>query len=203
MMRFTSLMALALVIVWSAGAAAHPPPRPEDTDSPSERLKKKKKTPYEALPGARVEDKQAYQREGHLDIAWLEVVQEAPQLVARIGLYEANEPDPGGAILFILPEGARSFKFAAYQPEDGEWGLFKVGRGGVFDDPMGRASFSQDGAVMTISVPREDVPLDDFLVHAHVLSGPDNDNLWKDDCPNGRKGLGIPARPEPRDSAGE
>ena len=49
---------------------------------------------------------------------------------------------------------------------------------------------------ITITVPREDIPLNDFLVHAHVLSGPDADNLWKDDCPNGREGLGIPARPE-------
>ncbi len=193
---------IALAFASSAAfAGAHPPPKPEDTGSASEMLKKKRKKPFESIPGTRVEDKQAYQRLGFLDLAWFEVISEAPELVVQVGLYEAIEPDPGGMILFMLPEGAMSFKFAAYQPEEGEWGLFKVGRSGVFDDPMGRASMEQKGQVITITVPREDIPLDDFLVHAHVLSGADNDSLWKDDCPNGRKGLGIPARPEPVEDA--
>lgn len=200
-MRIATGFGLFAALALTAGVAAHPPPKPEDTSSASEMIKKKRKTPFESIPGTRVEDKQAYQREGHLDIAWFEVLQEEPELVVQVGLYEDVEPDPGGMILFMLPEGAMTFKYAAYQPEEGDWGLFKVGRSGVFDDPMGRASYEKTGQVITISVPREDLPLNDFLVHAHVLSGPDNDNLWKDDCPNGREGLGIPARPEPVESS--
>ena len=188
---------IALVFVANAGVVlAHVPPKPEDTGSASEMFKKKRKTPYESLPGTRIEDKQAYQREGYLDIAWFEVIAEEPELVVQIGLYAAVEPDPAGMILYVVPEGAMAYKFAAYKPEEGEWALFKVGRSGVFDDPMGRASFEQNGPVITITVPREDIPLNDFLVHAQTLSGPDNDNLWKDECPNSREGLGIPARPE-------
>ena len=49
---------------------------------------------------------------------------------------------------------------------------------------------------MTVTIPRGDIPLDEFMVHAHVLSGPDNDNLWKDDVPNERKAIAVPPRTE-------
>ena len=187
-----------LLGVWLAApliASAHPPPMPEDTGTASEMLKKKRKTPFRAIAGDRVSDKQGYGREGCMDIKSMRVV-DADPLVVEIELYEAIEPDPAGLLVFLLPEGAMRFKFAAFQPEEGEWGLFRVGASGVFDDPMGSASYYREGTVCTVTIPRADIPLDDFLVHGHVLSGPDNDNLWKDDCPNGRFGLGIPARPE-------
>lgn len=188
-----------LGLVFATTAVAHPPPIPEDTSSASDMIKKKKKTPYEAVEGNYAEDKQAYKREGYLDIASVRVHDEDP-LRVEVGLYEALEPEPGGLVIFLLNEGDKVFRYAAYLPEPaedgtpGEWGLFKVSKRNIFDDPIGGASYTRDDAVMTVTIPRADIPLDGFLVHAFVLSGPDNDNLWKDDAPNERKGIAVPPR---------
>jgi hypothetical protein len=113
-----------------------------------------------------------------------------------IELFEPVEPEPGGLVVFLVPEGDKKFRYAAYQPEEGEWGLFALSGRDIYEDPAGAASYAREDTVMTVTIPRSDVPLDDFLVHIHCLSGPDNDNLWKDEAPNERKGLGVPARTE-------
>ena len=188
-------LALLLAYVFVVPASAHPPPKPEDTGTASEVLRKKKKKPFVAVAGDVVEDKQAYGREGYMDIKSFRVI-DADPLVAEVELYEALEPDPGGLAILLLPEGAMRFKFAAYQPEEGEWGLYAVSGRDEFEDRIGDVSYQREDALLTVTIPREIIPLDDFLVHAHCLSGPDNDNLWKDDVPNDRKGLGVPARTE-------
>ena len=188
-------LALCLGLVWLVPAAAHPPPMPEDTESASEMLRKKRKKPFGALVGSEVADKQAYGREGYVDLRSV-VVTDADPLVVEVELWEPVVPDPGGLIVFLVPEGAMRFKFAAYQPEEGEWGFFGLSGRDVFEDRIGSATFVQDLTRITVTIPRADIPLDDFLVHVHSLSGPDNDNLWKDDAPNGREGIGVPARTE-------
>lgn len=188
-------LALLLIGLFVTPAAAHPPPRPEEASSASEMLKKKKKTRYLALAGDFTEDKQAYGREGYLDIKSVRVFDEDP-LRVDIELFEAVEPEPGGLVVFLVPEGAKKFKYAAYLPEEGEWGLFGLSGREIYEEPAGSASYVQEDTMMTVTIPRSDIPLDDFLVHIHTLSGPDNDNLWKDEAPNERKGLGVPARTE-------
>jgi len=187
--------ALLLVSAFALPAVAHPPPKPEEASSASEMLKKKKKTPYLAVVGDFAEDKQAYGREGFLDIKSVRVV-DADPLQVDIELFEALEPDPGGLVVFLVPEGDKRFKYAAYQPEEGEWGLFGLSGREIYEDLVGGASYVREETVMTVTIPRADIPLDDFLVHIHTLSGPDNDNLWKDEAPNERMGLGVPARTE-------
>ena len=188
-------LALLLGLCWLVPAAAHPPPMPEDTDSASQMLRKKRKTPFVALAGSEYADKQAYDRLGYVDLKFVRVI-DADPLVVEVELWEPVEPDPGGLLVFLVPEGAMRFKYAAYKPEEGEWGLFGISGRDVFEDRIGSATFAQDLAHITVTIPRADIPLDDFLAHVHSLSGPDNDNLWKDDAPNGREGIGIPARTE-------
>lgn len=188
-------LALLLAGLFAVPAAAHPPPKPEEASSASEMLMKKKKTPYLAIAGDFAEDKEAYGREGFLDIKSVRVFDEEP-LRVDIELYEAVEPEPGGLVVFLVPEGDKRFKYAAYQPEEGEWGLFGLSGREIYEDPVGGATYVREDTVMTVTIPRADIPLDDFLVHIHTLSGPDNDNLWKDEAPNERKGLGVPARTE-------
>ncbi len=205
-------LALTLVALFAVPAAAHPPPRPEEASSASEMLKKKKKTPYLAIAGGFAEDKQAYGREGYLDIKSVRVFDEDP-LRVDIELFEAVEPEPGGLVVFLVPEGDKKFRYAAYLPEpmegegaeeaeSPEWGLFALSGREIYEDRAGSASYVREDTVMTVTIPRSDIPLDDFLVHIHCLSGPDNDNLWKDEAPNERKGLGVPARTE-EDVAGQ
>jgi len=189
-------IALALGLVWTVPAAAHPPPVPEDTESASQMLRRKaRKTPYVAIAGDVVQDKKAFSREGYLDLKSLKVI-DADPLAVEVELFEAIEPDPGGFIVFLVVEGRTRFDYAAYLPEEGEWGLFALSGRNIYEDRVGSASYSRDGATMTVTIPRADIPLDDFLVHVHTLSGPDNDNLWKDEVPNERKGIGVPARTE-------
>ena len=109
-------LTLALVALFAVPAAAHPPPRPEEASSASEMLKKKKKTPYLAIAGDYSEDKQAYGREGYLDIKSVRVFDEDP-LRVDIELFEPVEPEPGGLVVFLVPEGDKKFRYAAYQPE--------------------------------------------------------------------------------------
>jgi len=189
-------LALLLTFGWLVPAAAHPPPVPEDTESPSQMLRRKaRRTPYLAIVGDTAQDKQAYGREGYLDLKSLQVT-DADPLVVEVELFEALEPDPGGLIVFLVVEGRTRFDYAAYLPEEGEWGLFALSGRNIYEDNVGSASYQRDGTTMTVTIPRGDIPLDDFLVHVHTLSGPDNDNLWKDEVPNERKGIGVPARTE-------
>ena len=188
-------LALLLTAAIALPVAAHPPPVPEEASSASEMLKKKKVPPYLAIVGDFAEDKQAYGREGYLDIKSVRVFAEDP-LRVEVELFEAVEPEPGGLVVFLVVEGAKKFKYAAYQPEEGEWGLFGLSGRNIYEDPLGAATYARQDTMMTVTIPRADIPLDDFLVHIHTLSGPDNDNLWKDEAPNERKGLGVPARTE-------
>ncbi len=180
---------------------AHPPPLPVDSFSPAEMIRKLHEAPFSAVPGDAVEDRRAYRREGYLDMAGMRVIDGDP-LVVEVSLYEPLDPDPGGLMVFLTLEGSMEFLYCAYQPEGGEWGLFEVGDSGVFDRPVGRASFRRDGTLLTVAIPRADIPLESFLVHAHTLSGPDADHLWKDDCPNERDGLAVPPRTPPPASSG-
>ncbi len=195
------LPALLLATALAAPAAAHTPPVPEDTSSASDMLRKKRKTPYEAVPGTVAEDKQAYKRDGYLDIARVEVFDEDPLKVV-VTTYEPIEPDPGGLVLLFTRAGTKKFLYAAYLPEpaeDGtpdEWGLFAASKRNIFEDRIGPATYARDGATMTVTVPRDAIPLDEFLIITRVLSGPDNDSLWSDDAPNDRKGLAIPPMAE-------
>ncbi len=189
---------LVAALAWPLSAGAHPPPKPEDTGSASEMLKKRKKlTPYESLGVSETDDKQAYQRAGFLDIAAVRVLQRSP-VVVEIDLYEAIEPDPGGLLVFLVRDGSRRFQYAAYLPEPAEdgtpsaWGLFALSGRDVYEDRVGDASYARDGTRMTVTIPAEGLDLDELFVHVQVLSGPDNDSLWKDEAPNDRKALVIP-----------
>ena len=189
-------LALLFGLTWLVPASAHPPPVPEDTESASEMLRRKaRKTPYLAIAGDVAHDKKAYGRDGYLDIESLRVI-DADPLVVEIELFEALEPDPGGLIVFLVVEGRTRFDYAAYRPEEGDWGLFALSGRNIYEKHVGSASYTREDTVMTVSIPRADIPLDDFLVHIHTLSGPDNDNLWKDEVPNERKGIGVPTRAE-------
>jgi hypothetical protein len=188
-------LALLLTLIWAMPVVAHPPPKMEETESASQMLRKKKRTPYTALAGDSATDKQAYGREGFLDIRALRVTDGDP-LVVEVELFEAVEPEPGGLLVFLLAEGDTNFRYAAYLPEEGEWGLFGPSGRNIFEERIGDASYTSDGTTLTVTIPRSAIPLDDFLVHLHTLSGPDNDNLWKDECPNERKGIGVPPRSE-------
>ena len=191
------MLALGLAVVWTVAAGAHPPPVPEDTGSASDMLKKKRKTPYESLGASVIEDKQAYQREGYLDIKSVRVTGADP-VVVEVETWEALEPEPGGLLVFLVPDGSKQFKYATYLPEPaedgtaGEWGVFALSGKGVYEDHMGAASYGREGALMTVTVPTEGIDMNKMMVHVHVLSGPDNDNLWKDEAPNERKGLDLP-----------
>ncbi len=192
-----SALALLLTLIWVLPATAHPPPKMDETESASQMLRKKKRTPYTALEGESAADKQAYGREGFLDIKAVTVT-DADPLVVEVELFEALEPDPGGLLVFLLAEGDMNFRYAAYLPEgeDAEWGLFGPSGRNIFEERLGGAAYARDETTLTVTVPRADIPLDDFLVHVHTLSGPDNDDLWKDECPNERKGIGVPPRSE-------
>jgi len=191
------MLAFALAAVWTAVAGAHPPPVPEDTGSASDMLKKKRKTPYVSLGASEIEDKQAYKREGYLDIKSVKVTSADP-VVVEVEFWEELEPEPGGLLVFLVPDGAKQFKYAAYLPEpaeDGapdEWGVFALSGKGIYEDRVGPASYVRDGALMTVTVPTEGIDMKKQMVHVHVLSGPDNDSLWKDEAPNERKGLDLP-----------
>lgn len=193
---FLPALLFAFLFGTLSASEAHPPPRPEEVSSTSEMLQRRPK-PYRPSDGTIVEDKQARGRELFLDVQEIRLNNSDP-LEVQITTWGASVPEPGGVLVYLVRKGQRSPGWVIYQPEPEEegveqpWGMFTLGRNGVYDDRVGDASFEQDGAVMTVRAALPSgLPRRGLLTFVRTRSGNDPENLWTDDAPNGRRGLVV------------
>jgi hypothetical protein len=129
----------------------------------------------------------------HLDIAELQV-RDGDVLEVQVTLYEAATPEPEGLAIHLLRDGDVIAPWLAYQPEDGEWGLYELDRHAFRYVPIGRATFEQEGVELRVTIPRTDIPVDSFLVFARTVGGPDAWDLIVDTAPNQRRAIRVPGR---------